>query len=462
MKSLNFVVFAILASLLGLVQSVVLPISKSTNSHTSKATSLVHPGHIRTRTGIRTPGDPWQPSETPLHTGSKSHGVPWQLQHTSVSRSENTLAGHPRGEDQSASTPYVEAFTHIRTGSHSRMATGIRHSRFIITDKNTTTVNTRAEVTGVSGPVHCTPDTIFLEPFGNHNINFTYLGCPGPLKPHHYTDGTCLCENPSNPYGVSPDMTEAPLQQVPHETLTLLPHQTPSSPLGPYQPFHLKITGPCRFEHEIDSPDSWNGENKIQNYTRYICMTGSVPLLFNNGTCDCISRRTTHTTGHDGTGKVTKTFDTAFSTVHTNGRAPLEVITMMTTYETEHSGLPSASTIADTAADSTVTPHSLAKPGTLFNRTLTVSSTSAKVGGFPFNPNATGMPTTTDITRSSLALEPALFPTNIDTRVTFISEIGKRKTPTPASLSCPEDFQIVNAQHPHPCKSTAIPLDYLG
>jgi hypothetical protein len=674
MKPLSVAVPAILVTLLGLVQSVVLPTSKSTNSHPSKAASLVHQGHIHTRTGTKTRGDSWQPNETHLHTRSKSHGVPWQPEHTSASHSEHTIAGHPRGEGQFNSRSfYVEPFTHTRTDSHSQMATGIRHTRFIIStyhpnitshppactvdgircraegadehhpthtngwtnsehprhtdrtefthtthhlpgtryfshltitdgvhptahpdiihprdvcdgacssgyicdtgdsfyvggcakesatttvtvmqtsishnfnpqaddgddtdlcsdgcpvrercsfvagsdfpkctpvepgtvssssdngniellpcpkgmercpagqvcalvesfdfdflvclpDKNTTTINARSEATSGSGPVHCTEDTIFLEPFGNHNINITYLGCAGLLKPHYYTNGTCLCENPSNPFGVSPGMTGASPQQVPHETLTPISHQTPSSHLGPYPPFHVNITGHCRVEQNIDSPDSWNGGDKIQNHTRHICMTGSVPLLSNNGSCDCISRSTTHTTGHDGTGKMAKTFDTPFSTIHATGRGLVEVTTEMTTYQIEHSGLPSISTTADTAADSTATPHSLPKPGTLFNHTFTIASTSAKVGSFPFNPKATVMATMADITPRSLAWEPTPFLTSINTGLTFISEIGKREAVTPASPNCPEDFQIVNAQHPHPCKWTTIPQDHL-
>jgi hypothetical protein len=675
MKPLNFVVFAILVSFLGLVHSVVLPTFKSNNNHPSKPTCLVRSGHIHTHTGTEIRGDRWQLSQTHLHTGSKSDGVPLQLEHTGASQSEHTLAGDPHGEGVFTSTFfYVEPFTQTRTSSRYQMATGIRHTRYIIstyhpnitsnppactvdgircraeganehhptrtnswtnskhlhhTDrtkynraahhvpgtryfnhltipdavhptahphiidprdtcdeacsagykcgtrdsfsfgvcvkesattaapvrqtpifhnfnsraddgdnmdlcsdgcpvgevcsfvagfdfpkcttvetgalsprsengtievlpcpkgmegcpagqlcalvkgfdfdflvclpgKSTTTVNARAEVIRASGPVHCTLNTIFLEPFGNHNINITYLGCAGPLKPHYYTNGVCLCENSSNPYDFSPDITGAPLQPVQHENFAPIPQQTPSDHLGPHPPFHVNITGPCRVEQNIDSPDSWNGGDKIQNHTRYVCITSSVPLLLNNGTCDCISRRSMHPTGHYGMVEVTKTFDTTLSLLDASRHKPFKVPTEMTTYQTHHSGLPSTSTTADTAADSAATPHSLPKPGALLKRTFTVAWTSAKVGSFPFNPDATVMPTMIDATHSSLVWEPAQFPTSIDIRPTFISEIDKPEASTPASPSCPEDFQIVNAQHPHPCKSTTIPPDHLG
>ena len=111
-------------------------------------------------------------------------------------------------------------------------------------------------------------------------------------------------------HGTLSDMSGTHGTALPHHTYERSPHATLRH--------QLNITGPCRVEQNIDMPDAWNGGDIIHNHTRYICGTGSVPLLLPSGTCDCILRLK----GYGGLGEVTKTHHTGFSTETVLGNHP--------------------------------------------------------------------------------------------------------------------------------------------
>lgn len=344
MKPLSFSVFTILVSLLSLVQSIVLPTAKSTKGPQFNTASPVHPTHTHT------------------HTNSETYNGAWLPHHTSASLPGHTQISHPCREDETDSvtfhtdtfkqpTPtgtggfiistYHQQFTgsasspacahsfgiacrakddeyrptQIYGGTYSEhthntpLLSGTRNLLHLIhpsvfhTTAHPDSVSRRAEVSDIPGPVLCARHSAtILGPKPSTLESMAYLGCEPPLVPHHYTNGTCVCEAHHLWHGTLPDMSGTHGTTLPHHTYERSPHPTLRH--------QLNITGPCRVEQNIDIPDAWNGRDIIRNHTRYICGKGSVPLLLPDGTCDCILRPR----GYGGPGEVTKTHRTGFST----------------------------------------------------------------------------------------------------------------------------------------------------
>jgi hypothetical protein len=357
MKLLSFGVFTILVGLLSLVQSVVLPMAKSTKAPPFNTATLIHPTHT--------------------HTQTDSERLP---HHSSASLPGHTHVGHPRGEGETDSVPFhTDTFkqptltrtgsfiistyhpqftgsasslgcahslgftcrakddayrlTQIYSGTHSEYTlhsvnpehtddttplSGMRsllHATYpgiFRTTAHPDSVSRRAEVSDIPGPVLCTRHSATI-PGAKSSIsgNIAYLGCGPLLVLHRYANGTCVCEARHLWHGALSDMTGI------HGTVLL--HQTYERSPRPTLHHQLNITGPCRVEQNIDMPDAWNGGDIIRNHTRYICGTGSVPLLLPNGTCDCILRPK----GYGGPEEVTKTHCTSFSTGSSPGQSSI-------------------------------------------------------------------------------------------------------------------------------------------
>lgn len=388
-------------------------------------------------------------------------------------------------------------------------------------EKNTATLNPRAEVTDASDSVNCTQNIIFLEPNGNHDINITYLGCAAPLKPHFSTHGNCLCELPYNPYAGSPEMpgtdglppqaevagislprhctpstiqfgslgdgrtgtisdlscpepfkphyymngtclceyssntdgllvetTGALGRPLPDGSIKSMSHETRTAIQDPYPPSHLEITGNCRVEDRIDLPDQSNNGDLIRDHTRYICMTGYFPFLLENGACECIKSHTMVPTAHVGSGEITKT---TFSTVHLTGQGPSANTAVTMAFTAARSSLHGTLITAHSTV-SIAAQHSLPNPTSSFDIGSIIASTSAYVGSFPFNPSEAVKSTTA--TYGSLDWNATRSPTNNKIGPTDL----QARAATTASETCPPDFQIVNPEHPHPCKSTTALL----